>query len=376
MYKTLEIKTINRNSSKTAKLFKLIDNYSFQAKNLYNSALYYMRKEYIFGSRKPKDIISGFDLIRLFTKQKHANSIVNNLHSKIKQQTLIQVQQTFKSAVSSSSKQLPKYLNKKTGRANLILTNQMFSKDEFNKNGKLVFKLGDKTTKEKQIIDIENLIKKYNLTLDKIQQLRFVQSNNDEYKILLIIKCDNVVDSSKNINKDKYNAGKSDHYDGYLKPQLSNYDVVIGVDLGVNNLVSSVIVIGHNKEWKQDINIGKVNNQNFSFIPHSKLIEYIKYKAYDAGIEVVVTEESYTSKASFIDKDDIPQYGEDTSLTDNKFKFSGKRLKRGLYRTKENILINADINGAFNIIRKVFGNAIYGIVDSIQACSTPKKINI
>ena len=98
----------------------------------------------------------------------------------------------------------------------------------------------------------------------------------------------------------------------------------------------------------QNINIGKANNQNFTFIGHAKLMEKIKYKAQLLGIEVVVVEESYTSKASFSDKDKLPTYGED----DSNIKFSGMRVKRGLYKSKKGILINADVNGASNIIRK------------------------
>ena len=68
------------------------------------------------------------------------------------------------------------------------------------------------------------------------------------------------------------------------------------------------IVIGKNDRWKQEINLGKKNNQNFVQVPHSLLIELITYKANAEGIEVIVTEESYTSKASFLDEDNIPTY--------------------------------------------------------------------
>ena len=109
----------------------------------------------------------------------------------------------------------------------------------------------------------------------------------------------------------------------------------------------SVIVIGQNKAWKQEVNIGKKNNQSFVHIPHSMLISMITYKAAEHGIKVIVTEESYTSKASFLDCDDIPVYEKG-----KKHSFSGKRIKRGLYRTKNKILLNADVNGASNILKK------------------------
>lgn len=118
--------------------------------------------------------------------------------------------------------------------------------------------------------------------------------------------------------------------------------VKIAVEDGI-----STIIIGQNKDWKREVNIGKKNNQAFVQIPHSMLINMIKYKAAEFGVNVIVTEESYTSKASFLDGDNLPVYEKGT-----KHSFSGKRIKRGLYRTKDNILLNADVNGAANIMRK------------------------
>ena len=108
------------------------------------------------------------------------------------------------------------------------------------------------------------------------------------------------------------------------------------------------IIIGKNKDWKQDINMGKRNNQSFISIPHRLFITMIEYKAAEHGIKVMVTEESYTSKASFLDHDEIPTYGD----CEGKKQFSGKRLKRGLYRSGHGWLINADVNGAANILKK------------------------
>ena len=98
----------------------------------------------------------------------------------------------------------------------------------------------------------------------------------------------------------------------------------------------------------QETNIGKVNNQKFVSIPHNTFIGMLKYKCQMEGINVIVTDESYTSKCSFFDNDYIPTYG----LDDNKFKPSGRRVKRGLYKTKDGMLINADVNGSLNILRK------------------------
>ena len=111
----------------------------------------------------------------------------------------------------------------------------------------------------------------------------------------------------------------------------------------------STLVIGHNKNWKNKINIGKVNNQNFVSIPFNKVIDIIKYKAQDNGIKYIEQEESYTSKASFLDNDSIPTFNEDEN---QKHTFSGKRITRNLYQTKNNQIIDADLNGALNIMKK------------------------
>ena len=113
----------------------------------------------------------------------------------------------------------------------------------------------------------------------------------------------------------------------------------------VNQLVSNQIntlVIGYNKGWKQEVNIGRRNNQKFVGIPFMMLRDMLSYKCRLVGINVIVTEESYTSKCSFIDNEKIKK----------KEVYDGERTKRGLYCSKDGHLINADINGSYNIMRK------------------------
>ncbi len=110
------------------------------------------------------------------------------------------------------------------------------------------------------------------------------------------------------------------------------------------------LVIGKNPLWKQEVRLGRRTNQQFVCIPHARFIEMLTYKAELVGIQVLVTEESYTSKASFLDADPLPVYDADRHETPA---FSGKRVKRGLYRAADGTPINADVNGAYNIIRKV-----------------------
>ena len=111
---------------------------------------------------------------------------------------------------------------------------------------------------------------------------------------------------------------------------------------------SATLCIGKNPLWKQEANMGKRNNQNFVSVPHARFIQMLTYKAELVGIQVRITEESYTSKASFLDGDPLPVYGAEDIPA-----FSGKRVKRGLYRAADGRHINADVNGAYNIIRKV-----------------------
>ena len=130
----------------------------------------------------------------------------------------------------------------------------------------------------------------------------------------------------------------------------------------MNHLVSngvSTVVIGHNKNWKQDINIGKANNQKFVQIPFCKFINMVKYKAQLNGIDVIQREESYTSKCSFLDNEEICKHEQ----------YVGKRVKRGLFKSHDGRLINADLNGALNILRKEIPNAFSGY--GIEVCSTP-----
>ncbi|MBV9258457.1 MAG: transposase, partial [Ktedonobacteraceae bacterium] len=124
------------------------------------------------------------------------------------------------------------------------------------------------------------------------------------------------------------------------------------IDLLVKDGIGT-LVIGKNDAWKQETNLGKRNNQNFVQIPHARFISMLTYKAELVGIRVEITEESYTSRASLLDLDPLPVHNDGKK----KRPFSGKRVKRGLYRTKDGRTINADINGAGNIIRKVVPNA-------------------
>lgn len=126
----------------------------------------------------------------------------------------------------------------------------------------------------------------------------------------------------------------------------------------VNQLVSkeiNTLIIGNNKNWKQEINIGTVNNQKFVNIPHSKFIDMLTYKCRLLGINLLITEESYTSKCSFLDNEVVKKHDS----------YTGKRVKRGLFKSSIGREINADVNGSYNILRKVVLDAFADGVEGV-----------
>ena len=124
------------------------------------------------------------------------------------------------------------------------------------------------------------------------------------------------------------------------------------------------IVIGNNKDWKRDISLGKRINQSFVTIPHQKLIEKIIYKARNVGINVILTEESYTSGTSFLDEESPKK----------EFYNKKRRIHRGLFVSNHGVQINADVNAAYQIMKKVFPNVFTdGIEDAV---SHPVRVDI
>ena len=161
---------------------------------------------------------------------------------------------------------------------------------------------------------------------------------------------------------------KIDNYTHQLSRKLVNHLS----QLGVKN-----IVYGKNVNLKKEINLGKVNNQNFVNIPFNQIIERLKYKALLAGVNFMTVEESYTSKTSFLDEEKLHSYKRNKPKKD--YTFLGDRFARSLFRTKKGYVIHADINASFNIIRKVSGDNIYNFVNMVAIKdSNPKrwKINL
>ena len=130
----------------------------------------------------------------------------------------------------------------------------------------------------------------------------------------------------------------------------------------------STLVIGLNEDWKQDSNMGKQNNQNFVSLPHRKLIDQLVYKCEEVGIEVILTEEAYTSKIDHFVEEEMKHHN----------KYAGRRIHRGLFRSSTGILINADLNGALGIMRKVFPEKALALAELIRnsgVAFTPVIVN-
>jgi len=133
------------------------------------------------------------------------------------------------------------------------------------------------------------------------------------------------------------------------------------------------LVIGKNPLWKQETNMGRKNNQQFVQLPHARFIDQLTYKARLVGIQVIIQEESYTSKASFLDGDPIPTYQANRS---EKPVFSGKRIARSWYRAKDGTVLHADINGSLNILRKSSSDPLQVGRGVVGAAVLPRRLAV
>ena len=202
-----------------------------------------------------------------------------------------------------------------------------------------------------------------------IRGLDYYKTFLSDYTISQLIE-DTQILIKKIKNKIKKITTKRNHKIDNYTHQISRKLINHLAKLGVKN-----IIYGKNVDFKKEINLGKVNNQNFVNIPFNQMIERLKYKALLAGINFMTVEESYTSKTSFLDKEKLHSYKDDKPS--KKYSFLGQRFSRSLFRSKDGYVIHADVNASFNIIRKVSGDEIYNYIDfgSIKG-SSPKRVKI
>ncbi|MEG3920504.1 transposase [Microcoleus sp. POL10_C6] len=393
----------------TSHRFAQIDELAFKSKNLYNAANYVIRQSFIYGW----GYVSYNEMNRLMK----SHEAYKALPAKVSQQILMVLDKNWKaffeavkaykadSSRFTGSPKLPKYKDKTKGRNILVYTIQAISSKQLKKG----------------IIQLSGteLLIKTKVAPDKICQVRLVPKC-DSYVIEVIydepestlgnansvasidLGLDNLVALTSNqpgfipllingrplksINQfyNKRKARLQSQLKGSRKTspriqrltrcrhqKVDNY-LHHASRLIINLLLTKQIgtlVIGKNAQWKTEIDLGKQTNQNFVSIPHSRLIEMLEYKARLAGINVIVQEESYTSRSSFLGLDPIPVYGK----TEKEPVFTGKRIKRGLYKTSVGQLINSDVNAAYNILRKAIPNAFS---DGIGSCVVqPRRVN-
>lgn len=405
LYKS-EITIINKNH----RLYSFCDDICFKSKNLYNYANYLMRQKYA----KDKIVYTQNELN--FMLKEHETFL--QMSAKTSQLTLLNLCKNWKSFFVSikdyhknKSKycgmpKLPKYLDKQ-GRhlAQFDYMQGLFKNEKYyfpyRKTGsKRIYKdyIESNLTKENfvicRIIPYGNCYKiemvyKYeignktefntnylaiDLGIDNFATLtnniglqpivingKILKSINNYYNKLLAEARSYIGNGSSNRIK-RINTKRNNIVNTHFH-KISKFIINYCIKNGIEN-----IIIGRNKDWQRDINLGNKNNQKFANIPYEKLIFQLKYKGLDNGINVEVIDEKYTSKSSFIDNDIIPdKFGD--------YEFSGKRIKRGLYESEEGLLINADVNGSYNILRKC--NSEFKYNDRIKGVSLhPVRLNI
>ena len=395
----------------TDERFDLIKNLCHLSKNLYNASLYDVRQYYF----ETKLYRTWQSQVPLFSKNKQPDYYA--LQSHLAQQVLMQVGRQFLSSFNNKSnkkKRIPKYKDKNGYNVitfNKVTISRQIDFDEYKQIYtytlcKRSYNLKIKSTKPNvkmvkfvydEVNDLIKCFKIYEVERPKLKKDnsryfsidpglnnivsiynnigirpllyngRPIKSINQYYNktnAKLRSELPNNIKSSKRLKQLSFKRNNKIDYEMH---KISTHIINEAVK---NNI--SKIIIGNNVGWKNEINIGRRNNQNFVNIPHTKLFNQLLYKGLLNGIEVIFTEESYTSKASFFDKDELPIYGEN----DN-YKFSGKRISRGLYKDSKGNLWNADLNGGGNIMRKVSDKAAYkGIRKTKELMKRPILITL
>ena len=390
------------------------------SKNLTNQAIYNVRQHYFQEKQYLKYESNYYELKNSYNYKM--------LNSNVAQQTLKNVDEMFKSffALIKLAKQgkynfkhikLPKYLPK-NGYSNLIIGQIRIKNDNiltipfsntFKKKHEIKIQIKiPKILENKKIKEIQ-IIPKFNARFFEVQYIYEVQEENIKLNTNNALAIDLGVN---NLCTCVTNTGKSFIVDGRklksinqffnkrnarlqsikdkqdIKKQTKRQYLISRkrknrVDDYINKTCKYIInyclsndignlVIGYNQTFQNKTNLGKKNNQIFTQLPFGKIREKLEYLCKLHNINYILQEESYTSKASFFDNDDLPIYNADNP---QEYTFSGKRIKRGLYQTKNNYLFNADCNGALNILRKS------KVVDLIILYSrgeldTPKRIRI
>src|SRR5919202_53282 len=389
--------------------FTEIDALAFKSKNLYNAANYVIRQSFIYGWG-----YVGYNEMNSLMKSHEAYKA---LPAKVSQQILMVLDKNWKSffeAVKAykvddskftGSPKLPKYKDKAKGRNILVYTIQAISSKQLRtgiiKLSGTEFLIKTKVNPDR-ICQVRVVPKCDSYVIEVIYNEPESTVSNDNFVASIDLGLDNLMALTlnqpgftpmlvngrplKSINQ-FYNK-RSSQLQSQLKGSRRTSPRIQRLTRWINQKVDNylhhtsrliidiltvkqigTLVIGKNAQWKTEIDLGKPTNQNFVSIPHARLIEMLEYKARLVGITVILQEESYTSRANFLGLDPIPVYGK----TDKDPLFTGKRIKRGLYKTSVGQLINSDVNAAYNILRKAIPNAFS---NGIGSCVVqPRRVN-
>ena len=384
MYLT-EKHIIKRNHS----FFNECDRICFLSKNIYNQGLYNVRQHY-FNTKTYLNYYGNYNLTK-------TQECYDYLPKKVFCQTLKHVDIAFKSFFAllknkSVKNKIPKYLDKIDGRYIAIFPKQAIGLMDFKKTNKLHLSqtniyINTKLTDFNKLKEVRIVPRMHNYVIEVVYQVKEkTRYDNGKYAAIdlglnnLATVAFNDVSKPlivngrplKSINQ-YYNKEKA-HYQRKFQGNKRTSKRICTLTnkrnnkvtdylhkasrLLVNQLVSqgiTTLVIGKNKNMKQDINIGRVNNQNFVQLPIMRFADLMKYKCELEGIKVLFNEESYTSKCSFLDGEPICKHD----------KYMGKRVKRGLFISMNGIKINADVNGAYNIMIKAIPNAFADGIEGV-----------
>ena len=376
-------------------LYRTLDDLTFKAKNLYNHGLYLYRQSYFEHKKNPKTpVLSWTDIDKSLRAQGHAdvralpskvaNAVLKNLGENIT--SFWKLVRLKREGGLAQKPRLPHYLHKTDGRYPLSFNYQTFGKKRGANNGLFLCPKGlnlpipTKVTNPKQVRIVPNhnnfiieviynveerapkSTSKYagiDLGVDNFATITFstpnkpliikgleLKSVNQGYN-RLIAKAQSLLPDSLKTSKPIHRLWSRRSW--ILKTKIHQMTAFLATLF--DEMQIEKVFIGKNSGWKQGLPFGKKVKQRFAYLPYETFIEQLQYKCQLRGITVVAQEESYTSKASFLDNDTIPVYGE----TENP-EFSGRRIKRGLYKTRNGLLINADVNGSYNILRKGLAN--------------------
>ena len=375
---------------KTHPFYDECDNLCFQSKNIYNQAVYNVRQHY-FSTKTYLNYYANYDLAK-------TQECYDYLPKKVFCQILKQVDRNFKAFFGGlkSSKvkkaRLPKYLDKTEGRFIAVFPKQAVGQREFKKNGLLHLSqteihINAKLTDFNSLKEVRIIPKERHYVIEVVYEVKEKVRKQNNNVAAIDLGLNNLATTTfnnggtplvingrpiKSINQ-YYNKQKA-YYQGRLKgnkhtsnriQRLTNKRNNKVTDylhkasrMLVNQLVSreiTTLIIGKNPNMKQDINIGRVNNQNFVQLPIMRFAEMIKYKCELEGIKVIYNEEGYTSKCSFLDGEEICKHEV----------YMGKRVRRGMFISKEGIKINADVNGSYNIMKKAIPNAFANGIEGV-----------